>query len=50
MFTRKGYFPPKIDIQTRISGVQLKTQNFTLISNPLKANIFAQRKFFLKVS
>ena len=29
----KGYFPPKIDIQTRISGVQLKTQNFTLISN-----------------
>ena len=29
----KGYFPPKIDIQTRISGVQHKTQNFTLISN-----------------
>ena len=32
-FGFKGYFPPKIDIQTRISGVQLKTQNFTLISN-----------------
>jgi len=31
----KGYFPPKIDIQTRISGVQHKTQNFTLISNLL---------------
>jgi hypothetical protein len=29
----KGYFPPKIDIQTRISGVQHMTQNFTLISN-----------------
>jgi hypothetical protein len=24
----KGYFPAKIDIQTRISGVQPKTQNF----------------------
>ena len=33
MNVSKGYFPPKIDIQTRISGVQLKTQNFTLISN-----------------
>jgi hypothetical protein len=29
----KGDFPPKIDIQTWISGVQLKTQNFTLNSN-----------------
>jgi hypothetical protein len=29
----KGYFPPKIDIQTRISGVPHINQNFTLISN-----------------
>ena len=29
----KGYFPHKIDIQSRISGVQQKTQHFTLISN-----------------
>jgi hypothetical protein len=29
----KGYFPPEIDIQTRISGVPHINQNFTLISN-----------------
>ena len=29
----KGYFPPKIDIKTRICGVPYINQNFTLISN-----------------